>query len=195
MISTEQIKQLRDETGVSVMQCRKAILEAEGDMEKAKIILRKVSKVSADKKADRTLGAGTVASYIHGTGAVGAIVELLCETDFVARNDDFKALARDIAMHIVALAPEFTKLEDVKEEDKAKAKELFEKEAEEAGKPKEMWGKIVEGKLTAYFSEKVLLSQAFIKNPEVTIQTLVDQATQKFGERTEIGRFARFSIN
>lgn len=193
-ITTEQIKELRDETGVSVMQCKKALEEANGDMEKAKIILRKISKQSADKKASRTLGAGAVASYIHGNGSVGAMVELLCETDFVARNDDFKALARDIAMHITALAPEYLKMEDVKEEDKIKAKELFEKDIDEK-KPKEMRDKIIDGKLSAYFGEKVLLDQAFIKNPEINIRTLVEQANQKFGERTEIGRFVRFSIN
>lgn len=192
-ITTEIIKKLRDETGVSVMQCKKALEEAAGDLEKAKIILRKISKQSADKKAARTLGAGTVASYIHSNGTVGALVELLCETDFVARNEEFKALARDIAMHITALSPEYLKMEDVKEEDKKAAKELFEKEI--AGKSKEIRDKIMEGKLSSYFGEKVLLEQVFIKNPEINIRTLVEQANQKFGERTEIGRFVRFSIN
>lgn len=192
-ITTKQIKELRDETGVSVMQCKKALEEADGDLEKAKIILRKISKQSADKKADRTLGAGAVASYIHGNGSVGAMVELLCETDFVARNEDFKALARDLAMHITALAPEYLKIEDVKEEDKTKAKELFEKDMD-MSKPKEIRDKIMEGKLSSYFGEKVLLEQAFIKNPETNIGSLIEQAVQKFGERTEIGRFVRFSI-
>jgi elongation factor Ts len=191
-ITTEQIKELREETGVSVMQCKKALEEASGDLEKAKIILRKISKVSADKKSDRTLGSGVVISYIHGNGSVGAMVELLCETDFVAKNDDFKSLGKDIAMHIAALAPEFLKIEDVTEEEKTKALELFEKEA--GDKPKEIKDKIVEGKLKSYFGEKALLEQAFIKNPEITIKGLVDQAIQKFGERTEIGRFSRFSI-
>jgi elongation factor Ts len=195
MITTEQIKDLRELTGVSVMQCKKALEEAGGDIEKAKIILHKVSKISADKKSDRTLAAGAVASYIHGNGSVGSLVELLCETDFVARNDEFKALAREIAMHVAALAPEYLKMEDISEADKAKAKELFEKEADDAGKPKEIRDKIIEGKLSAYFGEKVLLDQNFIKNPEVTIRSLVEQASQKFGERTEIGKFARFSIN
>jgi len=193
-ITTDQIKELRDATGVSVMQCKKALEEAGGDLEKAKIILRKISKQSADKKAGRTLGAGTVASYVHGNGSVGAMVELLCETDFVARNDEFKALAKDLAMHITALAPEYLKMENVKEEDKIRAKELFEKDIDEK-KPKEIRDKIMEGKLSSYFGEKVLLEQAFIKNPEVNIRTLVEQANQKFGERTEIGRFMRFSIN
>ena len=194
MITTEQIKDLRDATGVSVMQCKKALEEAGGDSEKAKIILRKISKQSADKKAGRSLGAGTIVSYIHSNGSVGAIMELLCETDFVARNEEFKALARDIAMHITALAPEYLKIEYIKEEEKTRAKELFEKDID-SSKPKEIRDKIIEGKLSAYFGEKVLLEQAFIKNPEINIRALVDQANQKFGERMEIGRFARFSIN
>lgn len=191
-ITTEIIKKLRDETGVSVMQCKKALEEAGGDLEKAKIILRKISKQSADKKAARALGSGVVVSYIHGNDSVGTMLELLCETDFVAKNDEFKAVAKDIAMHITALAPEYLKMEDIKEEDKVKVKELFEKDL--GDKPKEMRNKILEGKLAAYFSEKVLLEQAFIKNPEIKISSLVEQATQKFGERTEIGRFVRFSI-
>jgi len=194
MITTEQIKELRDETGVSVMQCKKALEEAGGDMEKAKIILRKISKQSTDKKSGRTLGSGTIASYIHSNGSVGTIVELLCETDFVARNDEFKALAKDLAMHITALAPEYLKMDDVKVEDQTRAKELFEKDLDQS-KPQAMRDKIIEGKLAAYFGEKVLLEQMFIKNPELSIRTLVEQANQKFGERTEIGRFVRFSIN
>lgn len=193
MITTEQIKELRDATGVSVMQCKKALEEARGDFEKAKIILRKVSKQSAEKKAQRNFGSGTIASYIHSNGNIGAMVELLCETDFVARNEEFKALARDIAMHITASAPEFLKMEDITEADKSKAKELFSEELD--GKPDGMRDKILEGKLSAYFSEKVLLEQPFIKNPDVTIKALIEQAVQKFGERTEIGRFVRFSIN
>lgn len=193
MITTEQIKELRDATGVSVMQCKKALEEAGGDIEKAKIILRKISKQSADKKASRTLGAGTVVSYVHGNNTVGSLIELLCETDFVARNEDFKTLARDIAMHITALAPEYLKTEEIKEEDKVKAKELFEKEVE--GKPKEIREKIMDGKLASYFNEKVLLEQMFIKNPEMSIKSLIEQAIQKFGERIEIGRFVRFSLN
>jgi elongation factor Ts len=194
MVTTEDIKSLRDATGVSVMQCKKALEEAGGDIEKAKIILRKVSKAAADKKQDRALAAGTIGSYVHGEGSIGVQVELLCETDFVARNDAFKALAKDIAMHIAAQAPEFVKMEDVPEDAKQKARELFAAEAAEAGKPAEMQEKIVAGKLEAYLKEKVLLEQAFIKNPEVTIKDLLNEAVQKFGEKTEIGRFSRFSI-
>jgi elongation factor Ts len=175
------------------MQCKKALEEAGGDVEKAKIILYKISKQSADKKADRSLGAGAVVSYIHNNGTVGVLLELMSETDFVARNEAFRALARDIAMHAAAMAPEYVKMEDVKEEDKTKAKELFEKDA--LDKPVDIRAKIIEGKLGAYFNEKVLLEQSFIKNPEVTVKSLIEQAVQKFGERIEVGRLARFSIN
>ena len=191
-ITTEQIKELRDATGVSVMQCKKVLEETAGDMEKAKILLHKISKVSADKKADRTLGAGVVSSYIHSTGTVGAMIELLCETDFVARNQEFVALARDIAMHVTAAAPEYLKSEEIPEEAKEKAKELFAKEG--VDKPEEIRAKIIEGKLASYLKEKVLIEQGFIKNPDMTIKSMIDQSVQKFGERIEIGRFTRFSI-
>ncbi len=195
-ITTAQIKELRDATGVSVMQCKDALEKSGGDMEKAKIMLYKVSKISADKKADREFGSGVVVSYIHTSGSVGAIMELLCETDFVARNEDFKALARDMAMHITAMAPQYVKMEDVAEEEKNRTKDLFEKEADKTGEKQtpEIRAKIVEGKMTAYFREKVLLEQMFIKNPEVSIRSLIEQGVQKFGERIEIGRFSRFSI-
>ena len=149
MITTDQIKQLRDMTGVSVMQCKKALEEALGDMEKAKGILKAISKSVSLKKADRELKSGAISSYIHGEGAVGVLVELLCESDFVARNDGFKQLARDIAMHIAAMSPENT---------------------------------------------EELLGQEFIKSPEKTIKNLLEEAAQKFGEKTEVGRFARFSV-
>lgn len=191
-ITTNQIKNLRDLTGVSVMQCKKALEESNGDVEKAKILLRKISKISADKKSERNLGSGVVVSYIHNNGTVGSMVELLCETDFVARNEDFVSLARDIAMHITAIAPDFVKIEDINEEIKSKAVELFEKDV--IDKPKDMKEKILAGKLQAYLSEKTLLEQSFIKNPELSIKNLIEGAIQKFGERIEVGRFSRFSI-
>lgn len=192
MITTDEIKKLRDVTGISVMQCRKALEEANGDFDKAIVILRKRGAEVAAKKADRTLGAGVVSSYIHATGSVGTMVELYCETDFVSGNEEFKRLAYDIAMHIAASNPEFLKSEDVTEEAKNLAKEVFLKEV--AGKPEAMKEKILEGKLQSYFSERVLLEQPFIKNPELTIKTLIDGAVQKFGEKIEIGQFVRFSI-
>lgn len=191
-ISTEVIKQLRDTTGVSIMQCKKALEEAGGDVEKAKVILQKYSKAAADKKSDRELGAGTVASYIHQGGSVGVLVELMCETDFVSKNEDFQSLAKDIAMHIAALSPQFLKKEDVKEEDMVKAKEVFAEEV--ADKPADLQDKILSGKLDAYFNEKILLEQPFIKDPSKSINTLIDEATQKFGEKVQVTRFTRYSI-
>ncbi len=200
-ITTEQVKDLRDKTGVSIMQCRKALEEAGGDMEKAVIILRKKSGDIAAKRTDRTFGAGTVQSYIHATGNVGAMVVLVSETDFVSGNDEFKALARDIAMHITAAKPKFIKSSDITETEQAQVKEVLEEEmkkadAEKGGKPKpaDMQAKILEGKMAAYFGEQVLLNQPFIKNPEITIQGLIDSAVQKFGEKIEVARFARLGV-
>ena len=199
-ISTELIKQLRDQTGVSVMLCRKALEEASGDTEKARIILQRKGADAAAKKADRLLGAGTVASYIHHGGTVGVLVELSSETDFVSGNEDFKTLARDIAMHIAASRPEYVKREDVSEDALLRAKEVLMKEVEglpvrgtQTGKPKAMQEKILEGKLNAYFAEKILLEQPFIKNPEQTVQNLIEAAIQKFGEKIEVSRFVRFA--
>lgn len=192
MISTEDVKKLRDLSGISIMQCRKALEESEGNFDKAVVILRKRGAEVAAKKADRTLGAGCVSSYIHVTGAVGSMIELYCETDFVSGNEEFKKLAYDIAMHIAATNPEFLRVEDITDEAKNLAKEVFAKEVED--KPSAMKNKILEGKLNAYFSERVLLNQPFIKNPELTIKALIDGAIQKFGEKIEIGRFAHFSI-
>jgi elongation factor Ts len=192
MISTDDVKKLRDMTGISVMQCRKALEEAGGDFDKAIVILQKRGAEIAAKKAGRTLGAGVVSSYIHATGTVGAMVELYCETDFVSGNDEFKKLAYDIAMHITASNPEFLKTEDITKKAKDLAKGAFIKEVE--GKPIAMKKKILEGKLKSYFAERVLLEQPFIKNPELTIRALIDGAIQKFGEKIEIGRFVRFSV-
>jgi elongation factor Ts len=192
VITTEQIKELRDLTGVSVMQCKKALEEAEGDFEKAKIILRKQSAKAADKKADRTLAAGVVASYIHSGGNVGAMVELMCETDFVSKNDEFKALAYEIAMQVAATSPEFVDESQIDETVKTKAAEIFAGEAE--GKPEEIKAKIVEGKLQAYFAEKTLMNQVYIKNGDQTVAGLIQEATQKFGEKIQVGRMSRFSV-
>jgi elongation factor Ts len=190
-ITTEQVKALRDKTGISIMQCKKALEDAGGDAEKALVILRKKGAEIADKKSDRALGAGVVASYIHSTGTTGAMLELWCETDFVAKNEDFKSMARDIAMQVVATNPEFLSTEDIGEEDKAKAKEVFAKEVE--GKPENMKENILAGKLASYFKERVLMEQDYIKDGSVTIRSMLQGATQKFGEKVQIGKFVRFS--
>lgn len=191
MITTEQVKDLRDATGISVMQCKKALEEAGGDTEKALVILRKKSSAIAEKKADRALGAGVVASYIHGNRSVGAMVLLSCETDFVAKNEAFSALAYELAMQVAATAPKFLKKADVTEEASASARAVFEKEAE--GKPADMREKIVAGKLDSYFKDQVLLEQDYIKDPARTVRNLIEEATQKFGENIDVTKFVRFS--
>lgn len=192
MITTEQIKELRDSTGISVMQCKKALEEAGGDTAKALVILRKKSGELAAKKSDRTFGAGTIQAYVHSTGRVASLVELVCETDFVSGNEEFKSLARDIAMHVTASNPKFLNKEEITEEARNTAKEVFIKEVE--GKPKEMQEKILEGKLATYFGEMVLMNQPFIKNPDMTIEALILAAGQKFGEKIAIARFTRFAV-
>lgn len=194
MITTDDIKALRDQTGVSVMQCKRALEEAAGDKEKAVMILQKKSAGVAAKKADRTLGAGTISAYVHANKTIGSMVELSCETDFVSKNEDFQKLAYDIAMHVAATNPQFTREEDVTEDARVKATDLFMKEVEESGKPADIQAKMMEGKLSAYFAERVLLKQPFIKNPDMTVGDLIDQAAQKFGEKTVITHFARFSV-
>lgn len=164
IVTTEQIKALRAETGVSVMQCKKALEDAGGDMDKAREILREKSKEIADKKSTRTLGAGHIDAYVHSTGTVGAIVELVSETDFVSKNEEFKKLAHDIAVHVVASDVRYLKASDVPEDKKSEA----------------------EG--------TVLLDQPFFKNPELKIQNLIDAAIQKFGENIELARFTKFSV-
>ncbi|MEK7628843.1 MAG: elongation factor Ts [Patescibacteria group bacterium] len=192
MATTEEIKQLRDETGVSIMQCKKALEEAGGDMEKARVILRKASSAIAAKKSDRTLSAGVAASYVHAGGAVVGAVILGCETDFVAKNPDFSKLAYDIAMHVAAMNPQFLRREDVQDADIAAAKSVFEDEAKD--KPAPIREKVVQGKLDAYVGEKTLLEQAFVKDSSKTIRQLIEEATQKFGEKMEITRFVRLSV-
>lgn len=190
VITTEQVKELRDKTNISVMQCKKALEEAGGDMEKAIILLQKKGAEIAAKKGDRTLGASAIAAYVHSSGSVGAMVQLACETDFVSKNDDFKALAYDIAMHVAAQRPQYLKVSDISEDSVAKAKEVFLPEVE--GRPEDLKEKILQGKLDSYFKEQVLMEQEFIKNPELTIAKLLETAIQKFGEKTEIVRFVRF---
>jgi elongation factor Ts len=191
-ITSEQIKALREKTGISVMQCKKALEEAEGDEVKAVIILKKKGAEQAAKKADREFGAGIVEAYVHSNGLVGSIIELASETDFVSNNAEFKTLAKDIAMQVTATNPEFLKQSDIDEATAAKAKEVF--AAEVVDKPADLQEKILQGKMDSYFKDQVLLNQDFIKNPEVTIQAMLDTAMQKFGERIEILRFKRFEI-
>lgn len=189
-ITTDIIKQLRDLTGVSVMQCKKALHEAGGDLDKATVILKKHSAASAEKKAERSLGAGAIGSYVHD-GAIGAMVLLSSETDFVAKNPEFGTLAREIAMQVAATNPAYTTSDEIPAGAKKAAIAVFEKEV--TGKPKDMQEKILEGKIASYFRDQVLLEQPFIKDETRTVQDLLNEATQKFGERVEISRFTRLS--
>ena len=191
-ITPAQLKELRDQTGISVMQCKKALEEAAGDMEKAKIILQKKGGEAAQKKSDRALGAGSIGSYVHSTGEVAALVLLSCETDFVSKNAEFSALAREIAMHVAAQNPLYVSRADVDETGLQKAREVFQEEVKD--KPAEMQEKILAGKLDAYFSDRILLEQPFIKNPEITIGGMISNAVQKFGENIVISRITRFSV-
>lgn len=191
-ITTDSIKELRDLTGVSVMQCKKALEEAGGDVGKATVILRKHSAASALKKADRSLGAGSIGSYIHD-GTIGAMVLLSSETDFVAKNPEFGALARELAMHVAATNPSYLASEEIPADAKQTAIAVFEKEV--ADKPAAMQTKILEGKLASHFRDQVLLEQPFIKDETKTIRDLLNAAAQKFGERVEISRFVRMSAH
>lgn len=192
-VSIEEVKKLRDLTGISIMQCKKVLEEADGDMDKAVIMLQKLSSKAAEKKSDRSLGAGVVAAYIHAGGKVGAMVELACETDFVAKNEEFQKIAYDIAMHVAASNPEYLREEDIDDDARAKATEVFEEEVDKS-KPEDIQKQILQGKLDAHFKEKVLLNQSFVKDPEKKISQLLEEGTQKFGERMEVTRFERFAI-
>ena len=190
-ITTDVIKKLRDKTGVSVMQCKKALESVNGDVEKAVIVLRKQSSEISAKKAERKVGAGIISAYIHTNGGIGSMAELVCETDFVAKNEDFKKLAYDISMQVAAMNPKFLNSDEITEADKKAAREVFKDEAK--GKMSELQEKIIEGKLASYFKDKVLMEQNFIKDQNITIKNLIQSATQKFGEKIEIRRFIRFS--
>lgn len=191
-ITTADIKALRDKTGISVMQCKKAIEEAGGDMEKALIILKKKRSEAADKKADRELGAGTVGVYSHNTSEVASMVVLASETDFVSKNEEFVALAREIAMHVAATDPKYISRDEVDASAIEKAKEVFAEEIKD--KPAEMQEKIMEGKLSSYFKDQILMEQPFIKNPDQTIGDMVSGAVQKFGENITIAKISRLSV-
>jgi elongation factor Ts len=189
-ITTEIVKELRDRTGVSVMQCKKALEEANGDVAQAEVILKKRAGASADKKSDREFGAGAVASYIH-EGTIGSLVLLACETDFVGRNPEFIALAKDIAIQVAAMGPTYISMQDITPEAMGAATAVLEKEVE--GKPEDMKAKIMEGKVNAYFKDQVLMLQPYLKDESKTVQDLLNEGTQKFGERMAVTQMARFS--
>ncbi len=191
-ITSAQLKELRDLTGISVMQCKRALEEALGDMDKAKIILQKKGGEIALKKSDRELGAGVIGSYVHSTQEVAALVHLACETDFVSKNAEFVQLARDIAMHVVAQNPLYIHRGEVDETALTKAREVFAEEVKD--KPLDIQEKILAGKLDAYFRDRILMEQPFIKDIDKTIGDLVNTGIQKFGENVVISAISRMSV-
>jgi len=190
-ISMDQVKELREKTGISIMQCRKALEDSNGDMDKAMVYLQKKGAETALKKAERTLKSSRIITYVHGGGTVGVMIELCSESDFVSKHEDFQKLAHDIAMQIAATNPAYLKKEDIDEVERTKVLEAFADEVKD--KPEAMREKILNGKLDAFFSERILLEQAYIKDPSITINTLIQGAIQKFGEKIEIARFVRYS--
>ena len=193
-ITTELIKALRDETGVSVMQCKKALQEADGDKEKAKIILRKQSSSIASKKSDRALGAGIASAYTHAGGSVVGAVVLACETDFVAKNEEFAKLAYGIAMHIAAMNPLYLDEAAVPQEVIDKEREIYKAEMAGSNKPEEIMGKIIEGKVAKFYTDVCLLKQQFIKDESMTIEEVIKHGIAKMGENIQLKRFVRFHL-
>jgi len=194
-MGTEDIVKLREATGAGMLDCKKALDEAGGDMEKAMEILRVKGQVKAAKKsAERETKEGIVHAYIHANGKVGTMIELLCETDFVARNEVFQELAHDIAMQIAATEPLYLKPEDVPEEVIEKEKAMVREELADSGKPAEVIDKIVEGKMAKYYEELCLLNQPFIKDEDKTIGDHINEKIATLGEKIEIGKFCRFAI-
>ncbi|MGC8594887.1 MAG: translation elongation factor Ts [Candidatus Kryptoniota bacterium] len=193
-ITSEMVKNLRELTGAGMMECKKALTESNGDIEKAKQILRARGAAVAEKRAGRETKQGLVEAYIHAGGRIGAMVELNCETDFVARTPEFKQVARDIAMQIAAMNPMVVSREDLPEEFKLRQLQLFREEALAEGKPAQVVDKIAEGKMEKYYQEVVLLEQAFIKDPQVMIKDLINEIAAKTGESVSIRRFQRFEL-
>ncbi len=193
-ISAATVKQLREKTGAGMMDCKQALAESGGDMDKAVDFLRKKGLATAAKRAGRSMSEGVIESYIHLGGKIGVIVEVNCETDFVAKNDEFKQFSKNIAMHIAATNPLGVKEEDVPEEIIHREKEVYKGQALEMGKPEKMIDKIVEGKLSKFFKDSCLMNQAYVRDPELTIADLLNGLIAKMGENITIHRFVRFQI-
>lgn len=194
MITAKDIQQLREDTQAPVMECKHALEEANGDFEKAKLILKKKGELRAEKKQNAETKSGIIEAYVHSNNRVGVLLELRCETDSVAHNAEFKTLAHDIAMHIAALNPLYISSKNIPQEELDKKVEEYRKEFEGSNKPEEIINKIIQGKLDKEFQEICLLNQAFIKDENKTVSDLLKEATAKFGENIEIGRFCRFQI-
>jgi elongation factor Ts len=192
-ISADLVKELREKTGVGLMECKSALQESNGNIEEAITILRKRGLASSAKKSGREIKDGAIGSYIHN-GKIGVMVEVGCETDFVARNPDFQTLIKDIAMHIAASDPRFIRKEDVTADVMAKEREIYFEQAKATGKPENVLEKIVEGRMSKYYSEACLLEQPFVKDPALTIRDLIAGYIQKIGENIQVRRFVRYQL-
>jgi elongation factor Ts len=193
-INAKMVKQLREYTGAGMMDCKNALSECDGDMDKAVDFLRKKGLATAQKRAGRAMTEGTIQSYIHMGGKLGVLVEVNCETDFVARNDDFKEFTKNIAMHIAASNPLGIRPEDVPADIIEKEKEIYRAQASEMGKPENVVEKIVEGKISKFFTDNCLLNQAYVRDPDITISDLLNDLMAKIGENITIKRFVRYQI-
>lgn len=193
-ITASMVKELREKTGAGMMDCKKALGEANGDMEKASEILREKGIASAAKKAGRIAAEGLVESYIHANGRIGVLVEVNCETDFVAKTDEFKTFVRDIAMHIAATSPKYITREEVPADEIEKEREILKQQALNEGKPEKIIEKMVEGRIDKFYNEVCLLEQPFVKDPDVTIESLVKEKIAKIGEKISIRRFVRYEL-
>ena len=188
------MKELRERTNAPMMDCKKALDEAKGDMEQAIVVLRKRGIASAGKKASRSTNDGSIASYIHAGGKIGVLLEINCESDFVARTDDFKELLHDVSMHIAAADPRYVRREDVTPEDFEREREISRAQAAQTGKPANVVEKIVEGKMSKFYEEVCLLDQPFIKEQSMSVGQLIAQKIAKLGENITVRRFARFKV-
>ncbi|MDH3799662.1 MAG: translation elongation factor Ts [Desulfobacterales bacterium] len=193
-ISAAMVKQLREKTGAGMMDCKNALSEVEGDVEKAIELLRKKGLATAQKRAGRALSEGMIQSYIHMTGKLGVLVEVNCETDFVAKNDDFQEFTKNIAMHIAATNPLGITPEDISQEIIEKEKEIYRAQALDMGKPENVIDKIVEGKLNKFYEESCLLNQPYVRDTDISITDLLNQMIAKIGENISIKRFVRYQI-
>lgn len=193
-ITTEMVKELRQRTGIGVMECKKALQESNGDIEKAITSLRKKGYARAKEKMDRETTEGMVSSYIHLHGKIGVLVEVNCESDFVARNEEFKELVKNIAMHIAASKPKYISSAEIPSQELKEEKEIIRAQFKDSGKPPEIIEKVVEGKLKKFYEEVCLEDQLFVKDDKVSIKQLVASHVAKFGENIKISRFARFEL-
>jgi elongation factor Ts len=193
-LSAAEVRALREKTGAGMMDCKKALVECGGDIEKAVEHLRKRGILAAEKKIGRETKQGSVTSYIHAGGKIGVLVEINCETDFVARNESFQTFTRDVAMHIAAANPRFLDRASVPADVISKEREIFMEQARQSGKPEAVLGKIVDGKIEKFYGEVCLLEQAFIKNPDITIEAYLKDMVAKLGENMMIKRFVRFEL-